>query len=135
MANALFAKAKEHLGLGDIDLVNDDIKVVLVDEDDDTPVVATDEFLSDIAAGARVATSGNLSGKSFTGGIFNATDITINSVSGDEFESIVIYQDTGDPETSLLIAYIDSATGLPYTPTGNNITITWDDAAAKIFAL
>jgi phage tail sheath gpL-like len=135
MANELFATAKKKLLDGDIDLLADDIKVVCVDEDDDVPDPAADEFLADIDAGARVATSGNLTTPDTTGGVFNADPITIAAVAGDEFESIVIYKDTGNPATSALIAYIDTAAGLPCTPDGSDITITWDAGANKIFAL
>ncbi len=34
-----------------------------------------------------------------------------------------------------LVAYIDSATGLPVIPNGGDITITWDSGANRIFAL
>jgi hypothetical protein len=135
MASALFAKGKKKLLDADIDLLVDNLKIVCVDHTDDTPVPATDEFLSDIIAGARVATSGNLAGKSTTGGVFDADPITLAAVTGDEFESLVIYKDTGDPATSPLIAYIDTGAGLPCTPDGSDITITWSDGASKIFAI
>ncbi len=135
MANALFAKAKKKFLDADIDLLVDNIKCVLVDHADDNPDVSTDEFLSDILAAARVATSGNLANKSTTGGVFDADDITIAAVTGDQFESIVIYKDTGDASTSPLIARIDTASGLPCTPNGGDITITWDNGSNKIFAL
>ncbi len=34
-----------------------------------------------------------------------------------------------------LIAYIDTATGMPVTPNGGDITIAWDNGANKIFKL
>ena len=34
-----------------------------------------------------------------------------------------------------LICYLDTGTGLPVTPTGADIAITWDSGASKIFAL
>jgi hypothetical protein len=47
---------------------------------------------------------------------------------------MVIYVDTGTAATSPLVAYIDSGvTGLPVTPNGGNISITWN--ASGIFAL
>jgi hypothetical protein len=45
------------------------------------------------------------------------------------------YKDTGTESTSLLIFYIDTATGLPCTPNGGNITVAWDSGANKIFKL
>ena len=135
MASALFAKAKKAFLDGDIDLLTDNIKVVLVDSADYTLDLANHDFLDDIAAGARVGTSGNLANKTTTGGVFDADDVTITSVTGDQFEYIIIYKDTGTAGTSNLIACIDTATGLPCTPNGGDITITWDSGASKIFAL
>lgn len=137
MANALFAKAKESFISANpvIDLDTDDIKVVGVDHGSDTPVPATDQFLSDIGAGARIFTSGNLSGKTVTGGVFDASDPTITGVSGVSVEDITVYKDTGSAATSPLIAFFDTATGLPFTPNGGDVTIQWDNGASKIFAL
>lgn len=113
----------------------DDIKVVGVDHGTDTPVAATDQFLSDIAAGARIMTTANLASKTITGGVFDAADITTLAVTGASFESLVIYKDTGSAATSPLIAFFDTATGLPFTPNGGDVTIAWDNGASKIFAI
>ena len=135
MANALFSFFKEQLLQATVDL-DDSIKLVFVDHADDTPVPATDDFLDDILSAARVATSGALASKTFTGGVFDAADITVTAVSGDPFESIVIYDDTPATDaTKDLIAFIDTATGLPFTPSGGDITVQWDSGASKIFAL
>lgn len=135
MANSLFDRGRQGFLDGEIDWGSSNIKCVLVDHADDTPVPATDEDLADIGAAARVATSGNFASKTVTAGVADATDVTINSVTGDPFESIVIYMDSGVEATSLLIAFIDTATGLPATPGGGNITISWDNGANKIFKL
>ena len=45
----------------------------------------------------------------------------------------MIWKDTGSEATSPLIAYFDTVTGLPVTPNGGNINLTFD--AAGIFAL
>lgn len=135
MANALFDRGRQGFLAGEIDWDADNIKLVFVDHADDTPVVATDEDLADIDAAARVGTSGNFASKTTTGGVADAADVTVSTVSGDQFESVVIYYDTGTAATSLLIAYIDSATGLPMTPNGGDITVAWDDGANKIFKL
>ncbi len=135
MANALFTKFKEHLLAGDLDLLTMDIKVVGVDHADDIPVPATDEYLSDILDAARVCTTSNLSGKSVTDGVFDADDTQFTAATGDQFESLVIYQDSGNPNTSILIAYIDTGLGLPFTPSGIDIPIYWSDGSGKIFKL
>lgn len=137
MANALFDKARESFLSQNpsIDYDTDNIKVVMVDHGTDTPVPATDQYLSDIGAGARVATSGNMASKTVTSGVADAADLTISTVTGASIESIVIYKDTGVAGTSPLIAFIDTATGLPVTPNGGDITIQWDNGANKIFKL
>ena len=135
MANALYGLAKKKFLDGDIDLLVDDIKVTLVDGADYTANLSTDEFYDDIPAGARVATSGNLASKTTTLGVFDAADVTFSAVTGDPSEILVIWKDTGVEATSPLIAYIDTATGLPVTPNGGDITVTWDSGANKIFAL
>lgn len=135
MANALFAFYREQALKADVDL-DDSIVLVFVDHADDTPVAATDDFLDDIASAARVATSGAFASKTFTGGVFDAADVVLTSVTGDPFESIVIYNNTpGTEATKDLIAFIDTATGLPTTPNGADITVQWDSGANRIFAI
>lgn len=106
-----------------VDIPTDNIKLVCVDHADDNPSLSADEDLADIAAGARVATSANLSSKTITDGAFDHADETLGTVSGDQFESIVYYKDSGSASTSPLICKIDSATGLPFTPSGGDIEI------------
>lgn len=135
MANALFDSYRSQCLTADVSL-NDTIKLVLVDHGVDTPNPTTDDFLDDILAGARVATSGAFTGKTFTAGVFDANDVTLTSVSGASAESIVIFNDTPATEaTKDLIAFIDTATGLPVTPNGGDITVQWDNGANKIFKL
>lgn len=135
MSNALYDKGREGFLDGSIDWDTNNIKVVLVDEADDTINLATDDNLDDRAGASRVATSGNLAGKTVTDGVADADDVTLSAVSGDQFESIDIYKDSGVESTSRLIANIDTATGLPATPSGGDITIRWDAGASKIFKL
>ena len=135
MADQIYGKARQGFGEEKFNLTSDNIKIVLVDADDYTVDIDVDEDLADIPAGARVATSGNLSGKSFTLGVFDADDVVLSSVSGDQAEAIVGYLDTGVEGTSLLIWYADSYTGLPVTPSGGHITVAWDNGANKIFKL
>lgn len=138
MANALYDLGREKfLGHATIDLdwINDDIKAVLVDTGAYTVNLATHEFLSDIPVGARIATSSNLAGKTSTAGVADADDITFTGVTGATVEALVLYKDTGVAATSPLIAYIDSATGLPFTPNGSDVDVIWDSGANKIFKL
>ena len=134
MANALYTKGKQALLTGGVNWTSDTIKCVLVDSADYTVNLSTHDNLDDVPSIARTAT-GTLSGKSATDGIADAADLTLTAVTGDPSEALVIYKDTGTESTSTLIAYIDTATGLPVTPNGGDITIAWDNGASKIFAL
>lgn len=135
MANALYDKGRQGFLDGSIDWDTDVIKVVLVDAADYIVNLATDDNLDDVPAVARVATSGALASKTVTDGVADAADVTLTAVSGDPSEALVIYKDSGVESTSRLIAYIDTATGLPVTPNGGDITIAWDNGANKIFKL
>lgn len=135
MANGLYDAGREAFLSGDIDWLNDDIKVILIDTNDYVVDLSSDDFLNDIPVAARVSTSSNLSSKTASNGVADAADVTFSSVSGDEAEALVIFKDTGSEATSNLIAYIDTATGLPVTPNGGDITVTWDSGANRIFRL
>lgn len=135
MGNALYDKGRKGFLAGEIDWDADDIRVILIDVADYTVDLAVDDFLDDIPGAARVAVSGALTGKTTTDGVADADDVILSSVTGDQCEAIVIYKHTGVESTSALIAYIDSATGLPVTPNGGDITIQWDSGANKIFKL
>lgn len=135
MANALYDLGREAFLDGDISWGSDTIKVILVDTGTYTVDLAAHDHLDDIPAGARVATSDALASKTVASGVADAADITLSTVSGNTVEAVVIYQDTGTESTSKLIAYIDTATNLPVTPNGGDITIQWDNGANKIFKL
>jgi len=132
MANAVQASAKKLFLDGGINLLTDTIKVFLIDTADYT-YSASHAFLSDIPSAARVANA-TLASKTTTGGVFDAADTSLASVSGDVSEALAIVKDTGVESTSPFITYIDTGVGgLPVTPSGTNILVTW--SASGIFAL
>ena len=136
MANALYGKGREGFLDGSIDWDTDDIRVILVDMADYPAFsIDVDDNLDDIPTAARVKVSDALASKTVTLGVADAADKTLSAVTGDVSEALVIYKHTGVESTSRLIAYIDSATGLPVTPNGGDIAIQWDDGANKIFKL
>lgn len=126
MANALFTAYKQNLlGLGtrvDLD-APDDMRLIAVDHADDTPVPATDDFLDDIGGAAIVGTA-TLAGEAIlAAGAFDSTDPVFTALTGDQFESLVLYKHTGTGSTSNLLAFYDTATGLPFTPSGGDVTV------------
>lgn len=134
MANVLYDKGREGFLAGEIDWDADDIRAILVDTND-YAFSAAHDFLDDVAAGARVAVSGSLTGKSTTSGVADAADPTFTAVVGDPSEAVILYKHTGSDATARLIAYMDTGTGLPVTPNGGDINLTFDNGANKIFKL
>lgn len=135
MSNALYDKGREAFLTGSIAYGTDNIKGVLVDTGAYTVNLSTHQYLSDIAGGARISTSGNLASKTTVAGVADAADLTFTAVTGATVEAVVLYKDTGSAGTSPLIAYIDTATGLPLTPNGGDVNIVWDNGSNKIFKL
>lgn len=135
MSNALYDLGREKFLNGEIDWTDDYIKAALVDVADYTVNLATHEFLDDIPAGAIVATSDNMTGKTTTAGVADCDDFAFVSVTGDPCEAIVFYKDTGTDSTSALIAYLDTATGLPVTPNGGDINVLISSGANRLFRL
>jgi len=135
MANALYEKAKEGILDGSISFITDNIKAVLVDTGAYTVNLASHQNLSDIPLGARISTSANLASKTATGGVADAADQLFSAVAGATVEAAVLYKDTGTASTSRLICYVDTATGLPVTPNGGDITLQWNNGSNKIFKL
>lgn len=131
MANALYPKFKEACLQGNINMSSGTVKVALIDTGTYT-YSAAHEFYSSVSG--VVGTPVALGTKTFTNGLFDAADATFTAVTGSTAEAIIIYIDTGTAGTSRLIEYLDTgATGLPVTPNGGDITITW--SGSGIFSL
>ncbi|WP_431106611.1 hypothetical protein [Variovorax paradoxus] len=133
MANTLYDAARQRFLEGQFNWLTDTIKIILVDTGAYTPQTAIHQYLSDIPTSARIAGPVTLTAKTTTGGAADGADVTFTAVSGASIEAIVIYRDTGTESTSPLIAFIDTATGLPITPNGGDIIVTWDNGTNKIF--
>lgn len=131
MANALYPTFLGALGRGEIDLESDTLQIILVDTDDYTYDDAHDT-LSDVPAGARVAT-GTLSSVTWSAdGTLDAADPTLSAVTGDVSEAFIIYDQTADQ----LIAYIDTdgaSSAISFTPNGGDLTVELN--ANGIFSL
>jgi hypothetical protein len=135
MANTLYDESRRLFLEAGINWMTDDIKAVLVDAGSYTPNFVSHQHLADIGQSARVTPGVLLTGKATTGGAADANDVTFSAVSGPSIEAIVLYRDSGSDATSTLIAWLDTATGLPITPNGGDIIVTWDNGANKIFRL
>lgn len=133
MANAIYPLYKQSLIDGDtnIDLNDLTVKVALVDTGVYTYSDAH-QFLSSLTG--VVGTAQTIAATTVTNGLFDGDNVTYTGVTGNSVEALVIYIDTGVAGTSRLVAFIDTGvTGLPITPNGGDITVTWN--ASGIFQL
>jgi hypothetical protein len=132
MASTCYAKAKESWLDNTLDLNDGDIRALFIDGADYTPNFATDDFLADVPAGARIGTATALANTTVTDGVFDADDTNMAAVTGDQFEHILLYLHTGSDATAKLVCLIDvTAT----TPNGGDILIQWDNGTNKIFKI
>jgi len=94
---------------------------------------ATHQFYNSLTG--IVGTDQPITTPTVVNGTFDGDDVTFTAVSGSSVEALVIYRkNTGANTTWRLVLYEDtSVTGLPVTPNGGNIVITWN--ASGIFTI
>jgi hypothetical protein len=111
-----------------VDYESDNIDVALIDSADITVLPQTHDFYNDISAGEVDSTDLATVAATVTTGTakIDADDTTFSAVTGDAADYIVIYKNTGTSSTSPLCVFFDTATGLPVTPNGGDITIAWN---------
>ena len=141
MANNLYDKGRQRFLEAQLNWLTADLKVVMLDTDVYT-FNGTHEFYDSIPVEARISSPSTLVNKTSFNGAADADDVTFAAVSGPSIEALLIYQEVLDVDgvtpndaASPLIAYIDTATGLPITPNGGDIIVTWDNGVNKIFRL
>jgi hypothetical protein len=123
--SALYDTFKEGLLNKLYDLDTDIIKATLIDGDDYTFSAAHSDYndTSDVPAAAKVAVSGTLSTPTITNGVFDTADFTWTSVTGDQSEEIILWDDTVTND-QLIANYDTGMTGMPVTPNGGDINVT-----------
>lgn len=137
MANALYPKWKEALlnntsgsaltGTGTTGLY-----AALVDTGTYT-YSSAHQFYSSLSG--VVGTDQEITSVTLTAGTVDGADVTFTAVTGATVEALVLYRkNAGANTTWQLVAYIDTGvTGLPVTPNGGDISISWN--ASGIFSL
>lgn len=141
--------AKEELLKGSFDLVNDTLRVLLLDNSTAyTFNPDTHEFVADIADGGTTGTE--MSGTGYTRktlgtksvtedttddeGVFDAADVTWTDLDAGTIQTIVVYKQVGADDTTpgddpVLVVLDDDSAGsladLPLTTNGSDVTINW----------
>lgn len=142
MANSVFDPAREGFLLGEIRWITPTIKVSLVRG---YTYNAAHKWVSDVtgAGGTLHATSSALASKTATNGVADAADVTFTAPAANATDhSVLVFQSSAvgggaDVASSAqrLIAWIDTATGLPIQPNGADITLTFDNGSNRIFRI
>jgi hypothetical protein len=145
MASALYDKGRALFAQGGVNWQagGSNVRAILVKTA--YAVNITDhQFVSDIAAANIVgmagandqANSANVAPSTSTAGVCRGANVTFTAVPATNVCSyIVLYKGTGNDANSPLLAYIDTATGLPVTANGGDIAVAWDQGANGIFKL
>lgn len=131
MSNFLFNEGKSAMMTGALNLSTDSISVALVK---DTPTITPSATTSNISSFSAntIGTAQVLANKTVSSNVFDADDVTFNTVAGGStVKGFVIYKTTG----GTLIAWIDTGTGIPFATNGGNVTLTFSGGPNKIFAL
>lgn len=142
MASFIYDLALQGFLEGSFDMASATVKVALVQiTGSGTPYTAnqsTDQFFNIIPTGAVAASSPQLTSPVTTDGIFGAANTVFSTVTfGHACGALVVYIDTGTPSTSPLIAYLDASdySGLPITPNGANINLSFSPTGSLIYSL
>lgn len=121
-----YKKGLDAFGKGQINWPSDDIRCIAINASLYTVDLTNHEFLSDVPAGARVAVSATLTGKtSSNGGVLSADDFSIPAVTG-HVDAEIFYKHTGSDATARLCCYEDCAGGLPRDFAGEAMDVTLD---------
>ncbi len=139
MANAVYPLYKEALLSAsasvslNVDTSTDGPFVALSDTGV-TAYSAAHDFYDDVDQ-ATVGTPQVIDNPTVTAGTLDGADVTFTSVSGAQCEALIIYRhNSGADTTWRLVVFLDtSQTGLPVTPNGGNISVTWN--ASGIFTI
>lgn len=133
MASALYDPGREGFLDGSIDWDTNDMRVMLALSS--YTFSAAHKFLSDLGA-VDNGRSAALTSKTVASGVADAADTSLVATAATASKALIVFQHTGSDATARLIAYIDVATGLPFTPAaGQTVNITFDNGTNKIFKL
>lgn len=136
MSNFVYDKAKEGFLNGKFNFSQKSFKLLFVNNNY-SPNQNLDEFISNIDPSYIVYRSANLSNVTNNNGIIDANDISFTLPSNIGFNSIILCQVETLDNQSRLITYIDTAAGLPYSGSPQEVvsTIVWSNLSGKILSI
>lgn len=128
MSNVWYDKALTRIGRGLLDLNALTNPKIIAIENSLYTFSQSDEFLSDVVVGARIASTAMATVTFGTAeGWLDAADVVFTlPTAAKNTIALIIYEDTGTEATSPLLLYIDEANILPITTeTGKDLEVQW----------
>lgn len=114
-----------------VDFDTDDLRMALIDDTDlsspSGPVLVTWDDWADMDQGTLVADGTNLASKtvgSVAVGVFDCDNFTFSAVNGDAADYLSLRKyDATDANSTLIITWDSTTSGIPVTPNGGDITV------------
>jgi len=135
MANIVYTQATKEIGDGNIDWINDDIRVILVDNS------TTADTEEDAATISGFTTLGELSGTGYSRKVlaskavnkddannrteFDAADVVYTSINAGTAQAAIIYKHVTNDTDSIPLMYIDQ-TDFPIITNGGDVTLNFN---------
>lgn len=136
MSSTLYPLGRESYLKGEIAMQTDDIRCAIVDA---TYVYSDLHQFKSSLTGIIAAMSAGMTGKTTTGGVFDANDVTFLAVTaGQTIKGLAIYKWTGSDATSRLIAFFDhtiAGSVTAVTTDGTDVPIRWPNGDLRIFRI
>ena len=138
MANALYPLWKQEVMQATANTsLGGTVKQTFVDITSAYTYNAADTFVTALGVNdnPNYGSAVTLASKTFANGTFDAADTTTTALTGAaDLGAIALYVDSGAEATSRLVLFLDtSITGMPFTPSGGDVTVQWN--ASGIFTL
>jgi hypothetical protein len=134
VANILYPAAKQLFLEAQLNWTSDPIYGILLNTAYYTVSLAH-ASLADIDSQAFIVSSGIMTGRTTLNGVADGDDLLFPATTGPIVRACILVKDGGTAIQSKLIAYIDTAANLPYTPAGLPILLAWDNGPNRIFSL
>ena len=132
MANAVYPSYRNSAMQAPPNLATGNLKCVLVSTTSGATnytYSAAHANFSDVPSASIVAAGVALTNKVISAASLNADPVKFTAVpappGGQIGQALIYYVDTGTPATSPLVGYMDTTTGLPVTPNGQDITVNY----------
>lgn len=132
--NYLFDIAREKFGTAQMNWLTDTHRAIALAEGHGLTAAST--TLSQVPASIRIGTSVVLTGKTAEKGYLKALPTRLPALlDSRKVIALVVYREGGSEATSDLVAFIDTAYGMPFKPIGIDYYVGWQIANSGVLRL